>query len=149
MSSLKDLSTEELLELNQWLETLTPREKDTVINGFSTKAGYHVLRLALECEEMLNTGNLHLDQNAAVLSSVRRGEWTFERLEQWFETKERHLEECYHNSKLPQGPDEDAIKALLLKVLEEHYGDLKTAVVRQTNSQKLVQEMQALLDRYR
>jgi hypothetical protein len=35
----------------------------------------------------------------------------------------------YHESDLPYGPDEEAVKRLLLDCLEEHYGSLDGAIV--------------------
>jgi predicted nucleotidyltransferase len=116
--------------------------------GFDAKAGYHVVRLALECEQILTEGDLDLERNREQLKAIRRGEWTVDRLIQFFEDKERHLENLNNESKLPKYPDEDAIKALLMKCLESHYGNLQNAVTVQTDADKLLAEMQAVLDRY-
>lgn len=148
MSSLKNLSIEELLELDNWLSSLTAREKDAVINGFSTKAAYHVVRLALECQEILTTGNLTLDKNAQLLKTIREGEWTFERLNQWFSDKERHLEDAYAQTKLPQTADYNSLYNLLMNCLESHYGNLDAVVVRNDRTQNLVNELQTVLSRY-
>lgn len=127
-----------------------PKRKESIERwGYDVKFAYHIVRLALECEQLLNEGTLTLDQNAGVLKSIREGEWSLERLEQWFEVKERGLEEAYQNSKLPVKPDEEVLKGLLLNCLEEHYGNLSAAVVRQTNADALLRELDSVLDRYR
>lgn len=117
--------------------------------GYDTKFAYHIVRLALECEEILTQGNLTLDANVAVLKAVREGQWTLERLEKWFEEKESQLEYAKIHSKLPEGPNYDVIKALLLQCLEQHYGDLSKAVTKDNGSQNVINEVQAVLDRYR
>jgi hypothetical protein len=117
--------------------------------GYDTKFAYHIVRLALECEEILTQGNLTLDANVAVLKAVREGQWTLERLEQWFEGKELQLEQAKMDSKLPEGPNYDVIKALLLQCLEQHYGDLSKAVAKDNGGQNVINEVQAVLDRYR
>jgi uncharacterized protein len=116
--------------------------------GYDVKSAYHVVRLALECEQILTEGDLDLERNAQQLRAIRNGEWTIERLDQFFADKERHLENLAAETKLPKYPDEAAIKNLLLKCLEQHYGNLSTAVVRQTDVDHLVREMQEVIARY-
>jgi len=97
--------------------------------GYDVKFGYHLVRLMYEVEEILTTGDLHLDQNSEVLKAIRRGEWSQERVEKFFEQKEHALNEAYEKSKLPYGPREGEIKKLLLRCLEHHFGSLKDAYV--------------------
>ena len=74
-------------------------------------------------------GDIDLQRNNEQLKAIRRGEWTEERLREWFADKESHLERVYAESKLRATPDEPKIKALLLNCLEEHYGSLEGCVV--------------------
>ena len=101
-----------------------------VEHGFDVKHAYHVVRLLGEIEQILTTGDLDLTRDRERLKAIRRGEWTLERIEEFFASKEKALEGMYENSELPWGPDEEAIKRLLLDCLEEHYGDLSSAVVQ-------------------
>lgn len=149
MNSLELLSIDELQELDAWLDTLSKRELDVLVNGFSTKFAYHIVRLALECEQILTEGDLTLDHNAQILKAVREGEWTLERLEKWFEEKELQLEQAKMDSKLPDVPNYEVIKNLLLQCLEMHYGDLSKAVAKDVSSQNIINEVQTVLDRYR
>lgn len=116
--------------------------------GMDVKFAYHVVRLALEGEQILNEHDLDLERNREVLKSIRRGEWSEEKLRSWFDAKEKHLEELYHKSDLRVGPDEDAIKSLLFSCLEQHYGSLDNAVKLTVPTDKLVAEMQKVIDRY-
>lgn len=124
------------------------RQASIDLCGFDAKAGYHVVRLALECEQILSEGDLDLERNREQLKAIRRGDWSMERLIKFFEDKERHLESLAAETKLPKYPDEDAIRTLLLNCLEAHYGSLQNSVVRQTDVDKVLDEMRAVIARY-
>jgi len=103
----------------------TGDRKETVEKyGVDLKYAYHLVRLLNEIEQILTEGDLDLRRNAEQLRSIRRGDWTQERVLDYFSSKERELETLYTESKLPWGPDEAAIKQLLLNCLEAHYGSL-------------------------
>lgn len=105
------------------------RKKDVEIYGFSTKFAYHLVRLLLEVEQILLTGDVDLQLNGELYKSIRRGEWSEERLTNFFIEKEKHLENLYHTSDvIPFSPDEAKIKDLLLKCLEMHYGNIDKCV---------------------
>jgi len=91
--------------------------------GYDVKFAYHIVRLCNECEQILNTGTMDLRQNNEQLKAIRRGEWTIEKLERWFDRQEEYLEECYQKSALPHRPDEKKIKALLLECLEDFHNE--------------------------
>ena len=116
--------------------------------GYDIKFAYHVVRLLGECEQILVERDLDLERNREQLKSIRRGEWTLEQVEKWFEEKERTLETIYATSTLPHSPDEEHIKTLLLNCLEIHYGSLEKAVVRVSSVDRLVRDMREVLDRY-
>jgi len=117
-------------------------------HGVDVKFLYHVVRLTLEAEQILTTHTLVLDRDREILKSIRRGEWTLEQTKEWFTTKERSLEELYASSTLRHNPDEGAIKNLLLKCLEEHYGDLSTAVITETQAERAINEIRMVMDKY-
>lgn len=117
--------------------------------GYDLKYAYHIVRLLNEVEQILVEGDLDLQRNREQLKDIRRGEWTVEQVETYFEQKERILEQTYANSKLPERADEAAVKTLLLNCLEHHYGNLSTAVKVETSAEKMLAEMQAVLDKYR
>jgi hypothetical protein len=117
--------------------------------GFDTKFAYHVVRLCLQCEQILATGDLNLERDREIYKSIRRGEWTLEQIEAWFEEKEKSLETLYANSSLPHGPDEDKIKELLLQCLESHYGSLTDAVKVDVSIDNVIADMEAVLRKYK
>ncbi len=115
--------------------------------GFETKFAYHVVRLLNECEQILTTADLDLQQNNEQLKAVRRGEMTLDQVQSLFASKERHLQSLYETSKLPHGPDWKRGSALLLNVLEAHYGTISDAIATD-HGKMLLTEMQALIEKY-
>lgn len=97
--------------------------------GMDVKFCYHVVRLLNEVEQILTEGDLDLRRNREQLKSIRRGEWSFDQIEKYFEQKEKDLETLYTNSTLRYGPNEDKIKEILLNCLEEYYGSLEKCIV--------------------
>lgn len=124
------------------------RAANTAKFGYDVKFGYHVVRLMLEVEQILTEGDLDLQMNREQLKSIRRGEWTLERLQEYFETKELALEQVYLDSKLPRHPDEKALRNLLLQCMEEHYGDLSAVVQRNTSVDDVLADMRRVLEKH-
>lgn len=125
-----------------------PKRQESVEKfGYDVKFGYHVVRLVLECEQILVEHDLDIERNSEILKSIRRGEWTLPQLEEWFAKKEKSLEEVYHSSILQYVPDEAAIKSVLMECLKSWYGDnLFQSQIPQDN---LVNEMLKLLEKYK
>lgn len=127
-----------------------PKRQESIEKyGYDVKFGLHVIRLLLQCEQILVEHDLDIERDREVLKAIRRGEWSEEKLRNWFDEKEKHLEELYLKSDLQHSPDEEAIKDLLLKCLEHHYGSLDNAIKREVPVEKLLTEMQAVLDKYK
>jgi predicted nucleotidyltransferase len=130
-------------------ERVGKRKEEVEKYGFDLKFASHVIRLASECEQILTEGDLTLDREdrREMMKSVRRGEWTKERVEEFFAQKEKHLDDLYHSSTLRHGPDEDAIKNLLLQCLEHHYGSLEKAIVREDAALSVFRQMAELVEK--
>lgn len=92
--------------------------------GYDLKFGYHTVRLMLQAEQALLEGTLDLTRHSETLKAIRRGEWTKEKVRNFFDDKERSLEEVYTKCHLPWGPNVEQIKGILLTCLEMHYGSL-------------------------
>lgn len=116
---------------------------------YDTKFAMHVIRLALQCEQILAEHDLDLERNSEILKSIRRGEWTLEQIDQWAVAKERALELLYTSSTLQYAPDQEKIKKLLLECLEEAYGSLNELYSRPDQTAAIVQDLQNLLNKYR
>lgn len=117
--------------------------------GYDIKFAYHCVRLMNEVEQILVEQDLDLQRNREQLKSIRRGEWKLNELEAYFTNKEHALETAYANSQLPHGPDEDKIKAILMRCLEMHYGSLDSAVKLSPPIDNLLNELQTVIDRYK
>jgi len=94
-------------------------------HGFDTKFGYHVVRLIDECQMILEEGDLDLTRSREHLKAIRRGEWSLDRVEKYFDTKMIILEELYAKSSLRYSPDEEYLKKILLECIEMHYGSIE------------------------
>lgn len=134
------------------IHTKTPTGKRAELAaefGYDVKYAYHVVRLLLEAEMILAEQDLDLERHREQLKGIRRGEWTEEQLREWAQAKERDLEALYASSTLPNVPREAEIKALLLRCLEHHYGDLSKAVHVQGEADRVVREIAKLTDQWR
>lgn len=147
-TGLEHLTDDELLEFCNLSSELTARENIISQYSMDTKGIYHVVRLSLECEQILTTGNLDLECNSELFKAIRRGEWTYQKLREWFDDKEKHLEEAYSNSTLRHESDEETIKGLLLKCIETHYGSLDKAIKTDNSIEKLKDELLKVLGRF-
>jgi predicted nucleotidyltransferase len=117
--------------------------------GYDTKFAYHIVRLLDEVQQIMIEHDLDLERNREQLKSIRRGEWTLTQIEEYFQLKEKTLEQVYATSTLPHSPDEPKIKELLLNCLEQHYGNLDRVVARDASAAQLVRELDVILNRFR
>lgn len=117
--------------------------------GYDLKFAYHTVRLVLEAEQILTEGTIDLRRNCDMLRAIRNGEWTEEKVRQWFSEKETALETLYNSSTLKYKSDEAAIKELLLNCLEQHYGSLSNVIEKPKAVNQLVSDIEAILDKYR
>jgi predicted nucleotidyltransferase len=117
--------------------------------GFDVKFAYHLVRLVSECEQILETHNLDLEKDNERLKAIRRGDYSLERIEQFFQEKEIYMEELYEKSTLPHSPDISRIKLILLSCLESHYGTLDKLIRRDDKSSQIISEIEVILNKYR
>lgn len=115
--------------------------------GYDVKFAYHVVRLLNEVEQILIEEDLDLTRNKEQLKAIRRGEWSQDQVEVYFEDKEKQLEEAYLDSKLPATPDKTAIKSLLMDALEHHYGSLSECLVKEDEAIIALREVNAIVQR--
>jgi uncharacterized protein len=115
-------------------------------HGFDVKFAYHVVRLLNEAEQLLLEGDLDLRRNREQLKSIRRGEWTREQVLDYFEKKRVDLETARTRSPLPPAPDEPAVRDLLLRCLEAHYGSLDGCVAVPGRAEQLLRQVRELIE---
>jgi len=99
--------------------------------GYDVKYAYHLVRLLNEVEQILTEGDLDIERNREQLKAIRKGDWTQKQVEEYFEFKEKSLEQVYHQSELPYKPRIDEIRNLLFKCLEMHFTTLKDVIPKQ------------------
>lgn len=102
----------------------TPRKDLIEKFGYDTKHAYHIIRLAYQCQQILEEGDMDITRNAEMLKAIRRGEWTLERLKERFYEKEKELDQLYIDSKLRYEPDMKFLGEMLMACLEMKYGSL-------------------------
>lgn len=91
--------------------------------GYDVKFAYHVVRLLNEVEQILLEGDLDLERNREQLKDIRRGRWKMSEIEEYFQDKEKQLEELYLKSELPHDAQYDKIRNLLYECLRQHFSD--------------------------
>jgi len=116
--------------------------------GYDVKAAAHLVRLLGEIEQILVEGTLVLDEEGRreSLKSIRRGDWDIEKIDDYFFSKEAHLEKLYHTSDLRQAPDEARIKNLLLECLDMAYCGIEDCVLIEDEATKAIRDIQAIIE---
>jgi predicted nucleotidyltransferase len=114
--------------------------------GMDVKFAYHTVRLLNEAEQLLLEGDLDLQRNREQLKSIRRGEWSMQQVLDYFEKKRIDLETARTRSSLPPGPDEPAIRDLLLRCLEAHYGTLEKCIVVPGRAEELLRQIRETIE---
>jgi len=104
--------------------TESPRADLVEKHGYDTKHAYHIIRLALQCQQILEEGDMDITRNSETLKSIRRGEWTLEHLKERFHSKEKELDALYVSSKLQYTPNMKFLGEILMACLEMKYGSL-------------------------
>lgn len=141
-----DETLDDWLGLMQIGMTKTKRFEGVKIHTTDTKFLYHVVRLLDEAEQIMETGDLDLTRAREQMKAVRRGEMTEQDVRDFFEAKSNSLTALYDKCTLPWKADTDKVRELLLNCLEEHYGNLNNAVVRQDQSVNLLRQIHDLLE---
>ena len=117
--------------------------------GYDVKFAYHVVRLLGEVEQLLVEGTMDLERNREQLKSIRRGEWSLDKLEDWVGNKESDLEAAYARSDLPANPPKERIKELLLECLEAHFGSLTNIAPPESDAIRALREIDRTLNTVR
>jgi predicted nucleotidyltransferase len=133
------------------IETKKPKEgskRDELVKkyGYDTKFAYHLFRLMFEIEEILFSHTLNLDKNGDMLRSIREGMFSLKEVHEWFENKNKTLEEMFVKSTLKEKPDIKKIRIILLSCLEMHYGSLDEMIrITNTKESEILNEIRRLV----
>ena len=93
-------------------------------HGYDTKNAAHCIRLLRVGIEYLNEGILYVDRSqkdGPELLSIKRGEWTLERVKEEAGRLFSRAEEVYDRSTLPSETDHRAVNDLLMQILKPHF----------------------------
>ncbi|MCO7224064.1 DNA polymerase beta superfamily protein [Pleionea sp. CnH1-48] len=112
--------------------------------GYDVKFAYHIIRLLGEVEQLLLKCDMSLTQNKEQLKSIRRGEWSEQQIFDYFEHKSSELEHLYLRSSLPDEPNIEAIRSLLLNCLEQHYGSLDNCITSDSHQTQALKKIEAI-----
>lgn len=92
--------------------------------GYDAKHGAHLIRLLRMGREIMADGEVHVwrgELDAEELQSIRAGAWSYDRLVEEAETIDAEIRSLHRSSRhqLPASPDQDAIDALLVSLVED------------------------------
>lgn len=91
--------------------------------GYDCKNASHLIRLLRMGIEFLTEGKLYVRrEDATQLLEIKRGEWSLEQVQQEADRLFRLAQEAYLRSPLPEEPNREAVNALLLSLLRQHFG---------------------------
>jgi hypothetical protein len=99
-------------------------QRDEIISehGYDTKAAMHMIRMMLECKELLTTGRMTFpNPQVDLLSMVRKGVFTQTQIERMYLELEAEVFETEKHSELPPTVDRQAISRLVSDVYLEHW----------------------------
>lgn len=90
-------------------------------HGFDTKNASHLVRLLHMGVEFLQTGEMRVRRtwDRQMLIEIKRGEWSLERVRSYADTLFFKMKEARGSSVLPEKLDDDAINALVVRVMRE------------------------------
>ncbi len=148
---LEDVDLEQYSVLFEKMVKKSKRLQSVKKFGYDVKYLYHVVRLVSQCEQILRERDLNLeeDHRRAMMKTVRAGEWHLDDVKKWFTEKEREMIKLRDESKLPEKMDEDAVRLLLVNVLETHYGKFKDYELgRPDESKTVLREIGKLIGPY-
>lgn len=92
--------------------------------GYDVKAFYHIARLTLQCEQVLEDHDMDFSENSDFLIEIRNGLFTLDQAKGWYRNMEETLGRLYLESTLQYAPDKKYIKNMLLECLEIKFGSL-------------------------
>jgi predicted nucleotidyltransferase len=104
----------------QWQRERNPKRAALeAAHGYDTKHAMHLVRLMRMAIEVLETGRLLVERSDRdELLAIRDGAWSYESLEAACEKLRSQIAAAASTSKLPEVPDEPALDALCVEIVE-------------------------------
>jgi hypothetical protein len=94
--------------------------------GYDAKNAAHLIRLLRMGIEFLTEGMLHVERaDAPELLSIKRGEWSLEKVKTESERLFALAQEAYVRSTLPAEPDRERAERLCVEMISKYHGLLR------------------------
>lgn len=117
-------AAQEWKQYQEWKKSRNPKRADLEAKyGYDTKHSMHLVRLLRMGEEYLRTGMLNVDRtniDAEELKEIRKGSWSFDKVEQYAHSKDKELADLYVESKLPKSPEREKISDLCIEIVSKY-----------------------------
>jgi hypothetical protein len=95
--------------------------------GYDCKHAGHLVRLMRMGEEILRTGEVHVDRadiDAEELKSIRNGAWSYDQIEEYTKRKDQEFDDLYKGTALPRSVDVDEINRLCIAAVDSYHRGL-------------------------
>jgi hypothetical protein len=94
----------------------------------------------------LSEGDLDIERNKETLKDIRAGNWSVDRINQWFTDKESFMDDLYLKSDLQYSPDTGFVNNLFMNCVEQHYGSIAD-FNKQTLYEQSLRDIKSIIDR--
>lgn len=145
-STFRGYSSRQLHNAQSTKDCVGKRKESIEKFGWDVKFGYHLARLLDEIEQIITIQDLDLTRSREYMKSIRRGETSKDQVMAFFDAKMITLEKLYAECTLPDMPDTNKIRDILLTCLERHYGDLTSVVVKPDASKSALLEIKRIIE---
>jgi uncharacterized protein len=96
--------------------------------GFDCKNASHLIRILRMGTEFLREGCLHVHRHdARELVAIKTGEWPLEKVKEEAGNLFKRAEQAYDECKFPNEPDREAVNSLLVNILSDYFGTVKSS----------------------
>lgn len=113
-----------LIKLYNAMSEESKRNELILKYDYDCKGAYHVIRLLLECEQILKDNFLDLESNSELLISIRKGEVPKQDFINISQQKRKDIDLLFTNSKLRDKTDPILMRKILVKSLKMYHGNL-------------------------
>jgi len=105
-------------DYQRWLAERNPKRAELERQfGYDTKHALHLVRLMVQAENLLRSGDYDprlAGDDLAMVRAVMRGEWQYEALISWAEEMDKRIHEM--DSPLPNKPDRKLVEGLCVEI---------------------------------
>jgi predicted nucleotidyltransferase len=116
--------------------------------GYDTKFIANAVRLAYECETILTERTMDLRRFKDHIKSIRNGDCKLDDILLWLDEKEKALISMKEKSTIPEKPDANKIKSLMISCIESHYGSIDGLYSKETLHEQALKEISAVMSKY-